>query len=268
MVSKMRMIREGEMTETGGTSRKLAVFIADNQPLYRQAIRQVLADDMEVVGESAVMDNVWSLVESLSPDIALVDISASVTEGLAVAREVASRCRGAAVVVLSAKPDDDQLFQAIKSGAAAFLSKDVSAESLVSTLRQVAAGEFPINDMLLAKPNTAKKVLQLFNGLSRMGQEVEDYIAPLSRREREILQYIANGFSNKRIAFALGISEQTIKNHITSILRKLNANDRTHAVVLAMRMGLLNARDTRYIPDADMGEPSPKRRNLAMSATR
>jgi len=233
-----------EQTVDKEEPRKIAMFIADNQPLYRQAIRQALPDDMEVVGESALSGDVWSLVESLSPNIALVDIGLSSFKGFAVAHEVATRCPGVAVVILSPNPDDDQLFQAIKSGAVAFLSKDISGESLISLLRRVAAGEYPINDTLLTKPNTAKRVLQLFHGLSLVDKEVEAFIAPLSRREMEILKYIAGGFSNKRIGYALGISKQTIKNHITSIMRKLKANDRTHAVVLAMRMGLINIDDS------------------------
>lgn len=241
---------EEELT-AGRKTKKLAIFIADNQPLYRQAIRQVLPDDMEVVGESALTANIWSLVESLSPDIALVDVGLSTLSGFAVARQIATRCPRVRVVMLSSNPDDDQLFQALKSGTVAFLSKDIGADSLISILRRVGQGEYPINDSLLTRPTTAKKVLQLFHSLSLMGKEVETLITPLSPRETEILKYIAEGFSNKRIAYTLGIGEQTIKNHITSIMRKLNANDRTHAVVLAMRRGLINIEQGLELPQGE-----------------
>lgn len=234
------MMPEDETTTAEERPRKTAVFIADNQSLYRQAICHALEGHMDIVGESALVANLWSQVEAHSPDIALLDIGPASARGFALAHEIATRCPGVAVVLLSSSPDESQLFQAIKAGAVAFVSKDTSADELVSTLRQVANGDCPINDILLTKPNTAKRVLQLFHDISLTDKEVEAFIAPLSRRETEILKYIAAGFSNKRIAYALGISEQTIKNHVTSILRKLNANARTEAVVVAIKQGLIS----------------------------
>ena len=234
------------LTEEGKKT-TLTVFLIDNQPLYRQAIRHVLRENMEVVGESEVTPDVWSTIESLSPDIVLVDVGLPLLNGFDITRQVATRCPGVAVVMLSPSPDDDQLFQAIKSGAVAFLSKDISADKLTRVLRKVGQGEYPINDSLLNRPHTAKKVLELFHDLSLMGKDIETLMTTLSPRETEILRYIAEGNSNKRIAYALGIGEQTIKNHITSIMRKLNANDRTHAVVLAIRKGWLKIEEVLEI---------------------
>jgi len=155
------------------------------------------------------------------------------------------------VAMISSSPSDDQLFQAIKSGAVAFLSKDVSGDELTATLRKVGRGQYPINESLLNRPSTAKKVLQLFHDLSLMGKDATTLITPLSPREAEILKHIAEGYSNKRIAYALGIGEQTIKNHITSIMRKLNANDRTHAVVLALRQGWLDIGELSVLPEEE-----------------
>jgi len=219
---------------------KLAIFIADSQPLYRQAICQVLPENIEVVGESDLTPEIWGTIESLSPDIALIDVGLPLLSGFGITRQITSRCPGVAVVILTPSPDDDQLFQAIKSGAVALLSKSVGGEELVCLLNRVGQGEYPINETLLSRPRAAKKVLQLFKNLSLMGKDIETLMTPLSPRETEILRHIAEGNSNKRIAYVLGIGEQTIKNHITSIMRKLNANDRTHAVVLAMRRGWLN----------------------------
>ena len=230
------------MTEAKKKS-KLSIFIVDNQPLYRQAIRQVLQENMEVIGESGLKSDIWSTIEGILPDIVLIDVGLPLLNGFDITRQIAIRCPGVAVVMLSPSPDDDQLFQAIKSGAVAFAGKDISADKLMAVLDKVGQGEYPINDSLLDRPSAAKKVLQLFHDLSLMGKDVESLMTPLSPRETEILRYIAEGNSNKRIAYALGIGEQTIKNHITSIMRKLNANDRTHAVVLAMRKGWLNLDD-------------------------
>ncbi len=226
--------------DVGESNHKLTVYIADNQPLYRQAVRQALAKQAEVVGESALRPDAWSLVEELLPDMALVDVGLPFLTGFDVARQIARHCPKVAVVMISASPDDDQLFQAIKSGAVAFLSKDVSGDGLIGTLCRVGRGEYPINDSLVERPNTAEKILRLFHNLSLMGDEVSTLVTPLSPRETEVLKFIAEGYSNKRIAFSLGVTEQTIKNYIASIMRKLNANDRAHAVVLAMRRGWLS----------------------------
>ena len=109
---------------------------------------------------------------------------------------------------------------------------------MVETVRRVARGEHPINESLTTRPKVAEQVLLQFQELSRRDQ-VEQFISPLTPREMQILKYIGMGYLNKQIAAELGISEQTIKNHVTSILRKLNANARTEAVVLALKQGLI-----------------------------
>jgi len=143
------------------------------------------------------------------------------------------------VIALASNPDDDQLFQAIKGGIVAYLSKDVSAEELAGAIGRITQGERPINESLLIRPKVAEQVLRRFQDMSLMGT-METVATPLSPRETEILKLVAEGNANKRIAYTLKISEQTIKNHITSILRKLNANDRTHAVVTAIRQGWIS----------------------------
>ena len=133
--------------------------------------------------------------------------------------------------------DEDALFDAIKAGAAAFILKDVGPDDLVTIIRRVFAGEYLINDKVFAKPAVASRVLKEFRELAVYGQEAAPIFAPLSPREVEILDNIAQGMTNKQVAYALSISEQTVKNHMSSILRKLSVNDRTQAVVYAMRQG-------------------------------
>ena len=110
-------------------------------------------------------------------------------------------------------------------------------EEMIHTIERVAQGEYLINDSVLAKPVLASRVLKSFRDLATGDQEVEPLFIPLSAREVEVLDYIAKGNSNKEIARALSISDQTVKNHITSIMRKLAVNDRTQAVVYALRQG-------------------------------
>ena len=141
------------------------------------------------------------------------------------------------IIVLAANEDEDALFDAIKAGAAAFILKDVGPDDLVTIIRRVVNGEYLINDKVFAKPAVASRVLKEFRELAVYGQEAAPIFAPLSPREVEILDNIAQGMTNKQVAYALSISEQTVKNHMSSILRKLSVNDRTQAVVYAMRQG-------------------------------
>ena len=141
--------------------------------------------------------------------------------------------------MLTSNPNDAQLFQAIENRVAAYLSKEILGDQLADMVRQVARGEYPINESLASRPELAGKILSQFQELS--GQpEAENLIAPLTTRETEVLNYVAQGYSNKQIAAQLDISEQTIKNHVASIMIKLNANARTQAVVIAVQQGLIS----------------------------
>ena len=228
---------------------KITVFIVDRQTLYRQGVRQALSaeESIDVVGDCAVGTEALALVEAFAPNVVLLDVDLPLLRGLDLARQITQRCPGAALVALTSSPDDDQLFQAIRSGAAAYLSKEISAEALASAIKRIKAGERPINETLLGRPRAAEQVLRQFQDLSLMGKAMETLATPLTPRETETLKYVAEGYSNKQIAHVLGISEQTIKNHITSILDKLDANDRTHAVVLALRQGWIDIGETMKV---------------------
>lgn len=220
---------------------KIQVFIISQQFLFRQGIEHSLTRvaDMEISGATEVNDEVISTLDKLPPDVALVDIDGSSGDGTTLARRIRQRSPNIAVVVMASNPNDAQLFDALKAQAAAYLSKEITAEQLVDTIRRVARGEHPINESLTARPKVAEQVLHQFQELFRRS-EAEAFISPLTPRETEILNYIAQGYLNKQIAVELGISEQTIKNHVTSILRKLNANARTEAVVVAIKQGLIS----------------------------
>lgn len=220
---------------------KIQVIIISQQSLFRQGIEHSLSgeEDMAITGTAEVNEEVLSTIDVLPPDVALVDIDAPADSGLKLARKIRQRLTSVGVVVLTSNTDDAQLFQALKAQAGAYLSKEVSADELIDTIRRVANGEHPINETLTARPKLAEQVLQQFQELT-WRSEAEGFISPLTPREREILNYIARGYLNKQIAAELDISEQTIKNHVTSILRKLNANARTEAVVVAIKQGLIS----------------------------
>ena len=140
-------------------------------------------------------------------------------------------------MILTALEEEQSLFDAIRAGAAAYLHKDCDPKELVDAIRKVRAGQFIINEKIFAKPAVASKVLAEFRELSVYGPGSSKVFAPLSPREVQILDNIAQGMTNKEVAYALAISEQTVKNHMSSILRKLSVNDRTQAVVYAIRQG-------------------------------
>ena len=220
---------------------KIQVFILSKQLLFRQGIEHILSStqNTEITGAVEVNEEVLSTIDKLPPDVALVDVDASSDSELTIIHRIKQRLPNIGIIVLTSNPNDAELFQALKAQAAAYLSKEVTAEKLVDTIRRVACGEHPINESLVTRPNVADQVLQKFQELS-WRVETEAFISPLTNRETEILNYIAQGYLNKQIAVELGISEQTIKNHVTSILRKLNANARTEAVVVAIKQGLIS----------------------------
>ena len=195
------------------------------------------SNEFEIVGEATDGQKAITLSEQLLPDVILCDINLPGMNGLEVSRVIKRRQPQTAIIVLSVYEDDEQLFLAIKAGAAAYSSKDIGPDELVDMVRQVARGNYIINENVLSKPIVAKRVLNQFRELATAENEQEPIFAPLTNREVEILDCIARGNSNKEIARNLSISDQTVKNHITSILKKLNANDRTQAVITALRHG-------------------------------
>ncbi len=220
---------------------KIQVLVVSNQSFFRQGIAHSLTGipDIEIQGTVAISDEVLSAIDNLPPDVALIDIDGAADEGLSLAKNMRQRSSSIAVVVLSSNPNDSHLFLALKAQAVAYIGKNVDADQLVSLIKRVAMGEHPINDSVTTRPQVAEQVLKQFQKLSWKG-EAEALVSPTTPRETEILRYIAQGYLNKQIAAELGISEQTIKNHVTSILRKLNANARTEAVVVAIKQGLIS----------------------------
>ena len=219
---------------------KIQVLIVSQQFLFRQGIEHSLSsiEDIEISGAAEVNSEVLSVIDTILPDVALVDIDATSLDGLKLARKIKQRSPSVGVVMFTSNPDDTQLFEVLKAQAVAYLSKEVTTDELVDIIRRVAHGEHPINESLTTQPKVAEQILQQFQELSWQSDAVA-FIVPLTPRETEILNYVAQGLANKQIALKLSISEQTIKNHVTSILRKLNANARTEAVVIAIKQGLI-----------------------------
>ena len=228
----------------GGADRKAQdeitrILVVDDHALFRMGIANILGQqpDFDIVAEAEDSRSAIDRAIETSPNVILMDLSLPAPGGIETTSRIKRELPSTAIIVLAVSEDEDALFDAIKAGAAAFILKDVSPDDLVTIIRRVVAGEYLINDKVFSKPAVASRVLKEFRELAVYGQEAAPIFAPLSPREVEILDNIAQGMTNKQVAYTLSISEQTVKNHMSSILRKLSVNDRTQAVVYAMRQG-------------------------------
>lgn len=221
------------------TDRNIRVVLADSSRLTTMGISQVLQKeaDIELVGTAADGEEAAAKTLELEPDVLIIEADLPRTSGIKVTQRVRRELPHVGVVVLTAKDDEQTLFEAIRAGAAAYLNKDCDPVELVDAIRKARAGQFIINEKVFNRPAVASKVLAEFRELSVYGPGSSHVFAPLSPREVQILDNIAQGMTNKEVAYALAISEQTVKNHMSSILRKLSVNDRTQAVVYAIRQG-------------------------------
>ena len=220
------------------------ILVIDDQPLFRLGVRHAIERnaEFEVVGEASNGEEGLQLASSREPSVIILNAEVGGLNGLEVIRTIKHSVPGTAVIVMTLREDEEKLFYAIKYGASAYLLKSVSLDELLNVTRLVAQGQYLINDSVLSKPVVASRVLKSFRDLAdEVDQDVEPLFIPLSVREVEVLDYIAKGNSNKEIARSMGISDQTVKNHITSIMRKLAVNDRTQAVVYALRHGWIKA---------------------------
>lgn len=223
------------------------LLIVDDHPLFRQGVRAALSayDEIIIVGEASSGEEALAWMTAAppnqEPNAALIDLNLPGMNGLELTRQLRHQYPGTGIVVLSVYESDDQAFNALRAGASAYRSKEVNPRELADVLRRVARGEYVINDVVLDEPKVASRVLSQFRSLPQDVAALPDsdfpLFTPLSDREIEVLERIAAGGSNREIAEALRISTQTVKNHISSILRKLSLNDRTQAVLYALRRG-------------------------------
>ncbi len=222
------------------------MLIVDDHPLFRQGLKRLIADggSFTVVAEAANGHEAIREADVHRPNLALVDVQLPGITGLNVARILKKQHPSMYVVILSMHIDDERLFEAVRAGASAFLTKDIEASELTDSLERVIRGEQLINNAVLSRPDLAWRVLTEFRQLTGDGDESENESVlpsspklPLSVREIEVLDCVAQGLSNKEIADELFITEQTVKNHMTSVLRKLDVNDRVQAVLCSVRNG-------------------------------
>jgi DNA-binding NarL/FixJ family response regulator len=236
-------------------SEVIRILIVGRETLFRRGLASIIEAEpsMETVGMGSTAAEGFRLTDELLPDVVLIGTTLSDAPGLAAATEMRRRYPATPTVVVSARESDDELFEAIRAGASAYCSQDSPEEELVTLIRRSATGEYVINEQLLGKPYVAARVLEQFRAANSTGLTPPSAFAPLTDRELEILRKVSDGMTNAEIGYALGISAQTVKNHVTSILRKLAVNDRTQAVVTARKRGWLSLDDNTAVATRGTG---------------
>lgn len=228
-------------------NRQISVLIVDDHPLFRDGLSKAieLEDDITVVGQCDDGPQALEAAQELQPDVVLLDINLPKMNGLQVTRQLRNDHSDIAVVVLTAYHDTEQVLHAMRTGASAYCPKDITPDEIVDIIRDAAAGFYRVNGERLDERDIKAWISNNVEAASGpYALDPEDHYVPLSPREMEILQYVVRGLSNKEIASALRISHQTVKNHMTSILKKLNVQDRTQAAVTALRYGWVRIQDT------------------------
>lgn len=219
---------------------KIKLLIVDDHPLFRQGLRNVLSEqaDLQVVGEAGTGQEAIDLARKLHPDVIMLDINLPEMNGLQVLRQFRTEHIGSAVIMLTAYHDLEQELHAFRAGSAAYCPKDVTPKHLIQVVRWVKQGHFVVEGRVYDEEGLK---VWLEEGVEKAGRpylnDVREAFSPLSPREMEILECVTRGMSNKEIAYSLGISHQTVKNHMTAILQKLDVEDRTQAAVYALRHG-------------------------------
>ncbi len=209
------------------TDAPLRVMLVDDHALVRSAVRQALtAPDVEVVGEAAGADEALLLAPELRPDVLLLDINLPGGDGLRVLRELRPRLPETKIVMLTVSTERRDLLEAIREGAAGFLTKDLSPEALLRTVRGIRRGDLPMSRSMAAD---VIRSLASRQPAPASGQGGDDVLTSLSAREGEVLRQLAAGLTDREIGEQLGISPRTVETHVGSILHKLNVRNRAEA---------------------------------------
>ncbi len=215
----------------------IRLLLVDDQALFREGLRTLLSvrPDIDVVGEAGNGEDALQLVEKLHPAVVLMDIQMPVLDGVAATRRLKAAHPEVRVIMLTTFDDDEKVFDGLRAGAVGYLLKDAPSEKLVEAIRAAALGES------FLQPSVAAKLVAEFTRLSELPapKPSQPLIEPLSDRELEILNLIADGASNKEIAASLVIAEGTVKNHVTNLLGKLGVAGRLQAVNKARELGIL-----------------------------
>lgn len=215
---------------------RIRILVADDHELFRRGLRQVLGDEdgIEVVAEAGTGQEAVDLTAETEPDVVVMDVRMPERTGIEATRDIKASHPDVKVLMLTISDEEDDLYQAIKSGANGYLLKEISIDEIGAAVRSVHGGQS------LISPSMASKLLNEFAAMIKKEEEKQQAPTPrLTPREMEVLQHVAQGMNNREIAKALYISENTVKNHVRNILEKLHLHSRMEAVVYAVREKML-----------------------------
>ncbi|SFF24770.1 two component transcriptional regulator, LuxR family [Paenibacillus catalpae] len=231
------------------SKRKIKVLLADDHQLFREGLKRILnmEDDLEVIGECGDGIQVLEFCNHTIPEIVLMDINMPIENGVVTTERLKTIFPDVKVIILSIHDDESYVFETLRKGATGYLLKDMEAESLINAIRSVVNGHAYIHPKVTGKLiNQLRRMTYLdemgvISGAAAGMEPGVKFVAgednPLTRREAEVLRLMAEGKSNKMIGEYLFISEKTVKNHVSSILQKMEVDDRTQAVIQSIKFG-------------------------------
>lgn len=237
------------MNQKPAGNRKIKVLIADDHQLFREGLKRILnmEDDLEVIGECGDGIQVLEFCNHMKPEVVLMDINMPIENGVVATERLREMFPEVKVLILSIHDDESYVFETLRKGASGYLLKDMEAESLVNAIRSVVSGHAYIHPKVTGKLiNQLRRMTYLdeigvVSGAAATKEAGVKFIAgdnnPLTRREADVLRLMAEGKSNKTIGEYLYISEKTVKNHVSSILQKMEVDDRTQAVIYSIKNG-------------------------------
>jgi DNA-binding NarL/FixJ family response regulator len=218
---------------------KIKIVVVDDHPLFRQGVIDSfsLESEFDVVGQAETGEDALEVIREVKPDVAVLDVNLPGINGQQVTRQIVVENLPTKVVLLTAYDDTEQVIHAMRAGAYAYCAKDVKPEKLSDIVKTVHKGKYSVYDKIMDREDVDQWLIEKTESAARPYSDPGEPFHPLSSREMEVLECVTLGMSNKEIAGILGISHQTVKNHVTAILRKLGVEDRTQAAVYALRRG-------------------------------
>lgn len=229
-------------------TKEISLLIVDDHPVFRGGLIDVMDLDAEinVVGEAADGEVAIEMTQELEPDVILMDINLPTINGLQVTRKIKAQMPDVKVIMITGYDDAEQVFHALRAGASAYCPKDITPEALIGVVHAIHDGLYYVDEKTMTYDELMHWVEQKIGRFAGpLVSDSDELFIPLSPREMEILEHVTRGLSNKEIAYKLGISHQTVKNHMTAILRKLRVDDRTQAAVYALRHGWVRLEGAR-----------------------
>ncbi|BAU26546.1 LuxR family two component transcriptional regulator [Aneurinibacillus soli] len=232
------------------TDQNISILLVDDHKLFREGVKRILEmeEHFTIVGEASDGEEACEMAANLQADVILMDINMPKMTGVQATQRIKERAPESRIIILSIHDDENYVYKSLRSGAAGYLLKEMDSDALIEAINAVANGESYVHPKVTGKLITEFRRLStiehsheenvLLSDISDLGgSEKESNILALTPREREVLQLMAEGKSNRVIGEELFISEKTVKNHVSSILQKLDVQDRTQAVVMSIKNG-------------------------------